>query len=80
MLNSSDMARAYYNRLRLDRKVTAQSTHAEAEQRDRAAWRRMTPRQRLEIVETLRQLNHADYDPATTRLSRVYTVTQPTSR
>jgi hypothetical protein len=34
----------------------------------------MTPVQRLQAVETMRQLNHPAYDPATARLQRFYTV------
>lgn len=74
------MARTYFDRLRLDKTSIGKATFAEAEQLDNAAFRRMTPFQRLEMVETLRQLNHADYDPDTTRLPRVYTITQPASR
>jgi hypothetical protein len=79
-LNEVIMARALYDRLRLDRGVVVKTTHAGAERQDNAAWRRMTPGQRLEIVETLRQMNHANYDPATTRLSRVYTIAQRAPR
>jgi hypothetical protein len=73
------MARALFKSLRLDRSVVVRTTHAGAERQDQEAWRRLTPLQRLRMVETLRQMNHSDYDPATTLLSRVYTITQPAS-
>lgn len=74
------MARTYFNRLRLDRTVLETASFAKAEKLDNAAFRRMTPRQRLEMVETLRQMNHAHYDPDTTLLPRIYTITQRASR
>jgi NADPH-dependent ferric siderophore reductase len=74
------MARTLFDNLRLDRTALVKTSFAETEERDLAYWRRMTPRQRVEYVETLRQLNHADYDPDTSPFSRVYTITQQPSR
>jgi hypothetical protein len=73
------MTRTLFNRARLARSKVTRTTLAGAERQDNAAWRKMTPRQRLETVELLRQMNH-NYDPATARLPRVYTITQQASR
>lgn len=42
---------------------------------DRAFWHRKTPEERLAAMELMRAINYG-YDPATTRLQRVLTVTQ----
>ena len=41
-------------------------------------WLSKTPQQRLEAVELMRQINYG-YDPTTSRLQRVFEVTQFTS-
>jgi predicted Fe-S protein YdhL (DUF1289 family) len=58
----------------LQRIMTTFASHQEREKAERVEWRRMTPAQRLQAVETMRQLNHPAYDPATSRLQRFYTV------
>jgi hypothetical protein len=42
---------------------------------DRAFWHSKTPEERLAAMELMRAINYG-YDPATTRLQRVLTVTQ----
>ncbi len=59
---------------RLQKVMTIFASHQEREKSERAEWRGMTPVQRLQAVETMRQLNHPAYDPATARLQRFYTV------
>lgn len=67
------MARDLYRKARIVRRLSAFASFDDAESNDRREWRRMSVTKRLEIVEQLRQLNHADYDPATP-VPRVYTV------
>ena len=74
------MARALYESSRLDRQLQVFDGFAAAEARDRQDWLRMTPKKRLEIVELLRQMNHAGYDPASRGLPRLYTVAQSEAR
>ena len=45
---------------------------------DKEYWHAKTPQERLEAVELMRQINYG-YDPATTRLQRVFEVVQLTS-
>lgn len=52
------------------------ASHAQAESQERREWHAMSPSKRLQAVETLRQLNHSDYDPSTARVARVYTIDQ----
>lgn len=59
---------------RLKKTLTTFESHSEREAVERGEWRQMTPIQRLQAVETMRQLNHPEYDPATSRLQRFYTV------
>lgn len=70
------MPRTLYKSAKLNRKLSTFSTFADAEAQDRRDWLRMSARKRLEIVEMLRQMNSADYDPAARRLPRFYTVAQ----
>ena len=42
---------------------------------DRESWHAKTPRERLQAVELMRQINYG-YDPVTTRLQRVLEVVQ----
>lgn len=70
------MARALYKSARLDRKLSTFGDFAAADAQDRRDWLRMSPTKRLEIVELLRQMNCANYDPAARRLPRLYSVAQ----
>ncbi|MCP5558626.1 MAG: hypothetical protein H7A55_12815 [Verrucomicrobiaceae bacterium] len=54
--------------------ITTFVSHDDREANERSEWRAMTPLQRLQAVETMRQLNHPKYDPAADRLQRFYTV------
>jgi len=58
----------------MSRVLTTFSSFDEMEKREQQEWRAMTPMARLRAVETMRQLNHSGYDPATSRLQRLYTV------
>ncbi len=60
--------------------LTVARSFKEADRADRLIWARLSPRKRLEIVETLRQMNHAAYDPDTARLSRVRGVVKSKTR
>ncbi len=42
---------------------------------EKAYWLSKTPRERLEAMELMRQINYG-YDPATTRLQRVFEIAQ----
>ena len=42
---------------------------------DKAYWREKSPRERMEALELLRQIIYG-YDPATTRLQRVFEVAE----
>lgn len=60
--------------VRMDR--TAFSVASLADESDeREYWRGKSPRERLEAVELLRQMNYG-YDPATARLQRVLEVAE----
>jgi predicted Fe-S protein YdhL (DUF1289 family) len=59
---------------RIQRVMTTFASHQHREASERSEWRAMTPLQRLQAVETMRQLNHPKYDPAADRLQRFYTV------
>ena len=43
---------------------------------EKAYWLAKTPQERLEALELMRQIVY-NYDPAATRLQRVFTITQP---
>jgi hypothetical protein len=45
------------------------------ESSDKAYWRKKSPRERMEALELLRQIIYG-YDPATTRLQRVFEVAE----
>jgi hypothetical protein len=45
---------------------------------EKAYWLAKTPQERLEALELMRQIVY-NYDPATTRLQRVFTITQRSS-
>ena len=70
------MARTLYQKARLNCKLSVFTGFDAAEAQDRRDWLRMSPTKRLEIVELLRQMNCANYDPAARRFPRVYTVAQ----
>ncbi len=74
------MARVLFNRAKIVRHLSTFTSFDEADAKDRRDWSRMSPAKRLEIVEQLRQMNHADYDPAARRLPRFYTVVKSASR
>jgi hypothetical protein len=57
---------------RMDRAQWSESTLAD-QGRDRAYWLTRDPAERLAAIELARQI-HYGYDPATTRLQRVYSV------
>jgi hypothetical protein len=59
---------------KLSRVLATFSSFSELEKKERSEWQAMTPLARLQSVETMRQLNHSGYDPATARLQRFYTV------
>lgn len=70
------MARTLFQKARLIRRLSVFAGFKSAETRDRRDWLRMSPAKRLEIVERLRRMNHADYDPAARGLPRTYSVAQ----
>ena len=74
------MARTLFERTRLKRTLVVARSFAEAEQQDLQMWARMSPWKRLEVVEFIRQANHANYDPDTGRLPRVLEVIKPPPR
>ncbi|NKQ37075.1 MAG: hypothetical protein HF973_15855 [Chloroflexi bacterium] len=45
---------------------------------EKAYWLAKTPQERLEALELMRQIVY-NYDPATTRLQRIFTITQRSS-
>ncbi|MEM1096710.1 MAG: hypothetical protein AAGJ10_19090 [Bacteroidota bacterium] len=58
---------------RLDRSAFSITSFAKAEADDRTYWRSLTPQQRIEALEAMRQLNYA-YDPASDRIQRTLEV------
>ncbi len=74
------MARRLFNQTKLVRRITVARSFREAEAQDLAAWSAMSPRRRLEAVELWRQMNHANYDPDTARVDRVFEIVVPASR
>lgn len=69
------MARRLFRQAKVDRKHFAVETLADQGKSELAYWRKQSPVQRLEALELLRQLNY-DYDPDTTRLSRLHFSTE----
>jgi hypothetical protein len=63
---------------KLDRS-TFSVRHLYEESDEKHYWAQKTPYERLEALEQMRQILYG-YDPATTRLQRVLTVTQRASR
>ena len=74
------MARRIYNETKLVRQITVARSFEAAEQADRRTWREMSALERLAAMELWRQMNHANYDPDTARLPRVFEIVGPTSR
>lgn len=60
---------------RLDKTAFSVSTLDQNDEDEKAYWLSKTPYERLEAVETMRQIIYG-YDPTTTRLQRVFEVTQ----
>jgi hypothetical protein len=62
---------------RVKRTLCIFDSYEAIEKQEQSEWRAMSPVARLRAVETMRQLNHPGYDPATARLPRFYTVVEP---
>lgn len=62
--------------MRLQRTLSIFDSYDDIEKQQRKEWQNMSPVSRLRAVETMRQLNHPGYDPATARLPRFYTVVE----
>lgn len=60
---------------KLDRSVFSVVSLEEADSDEMEFWLSKTPYERLDALETLRQIFYG-YDPATTRLQRVLEITQ----
>lgn len=52
------------------------SSFAEADEADRAHYRAMTPRERLELISQLRALLHGPDDASAPRLERILKITE----
>lgn len=59
---------------KVDRRAFSVVSLDEQDEDEKRYWRSKTPHERLEAVEMTRQLLYG-YDPATTRLQRVFEVT-----
>lgn len=64
-------------RPRLDKTVVSIVSLDEADSDETTYWRSKTPYERLDALETLRQIIYG-YDPATTRLQRILEITERT--
>jgi hypothetical protein len=62
---------------KLDKTAFSVSTLDKNDEDEKAYWLSKTPFERLDAVETMRQIIYG-YDPTTTRLQRVFEVTQRT--
>ena len=60
---------------KIDKTVFSVSTLEQNDKDEKAYWFSKTPYERLDALETMRQIIYG-YDPATTRLQRVFEVTQ----
>jgi hypothetical protein len=60
---------------KLDKTAFSVSTLEQNNEDEKAYWLSKTPCERLDAVETMRQIIYG-YDPTTTRLQRVFEVTQ----
>lgn len=61
----------------LDRSAFSVSSFDEAEKEDQAYWLSLTPEERLNALEKMRQINY-DYDPASDRIQRVIEIAELT--
>ncbi len=77
---ASRMARQLFQQTRLSKELSVFASHRDVAAHEDASYRAMTPLQRWEAVELMRQMNWPDYDPHTDRLPRFYTVVEPASR
>jgi len=62
---------------KLDKTAFSVSTLEQNDEDEKVYWLSKTPYERLDAVETMRQIVYG-YDPTTTRLQRVFEVTQRT--
>ena len=62
---------------KLDKTAFSVSTLDKNDDDEKAYWLSKTPFERLDAVETMRQIIYG-YDPTTTRLQRVFEITQRT--
>lgn len=62
---------------KLDKTAFSVSTLDKNEEDEKAYWLSKTPFERLDAVETMRQIVYG-YDPTTTRLQRLFEITQRT--
>ncbi|MEX0655693.1 MAG: hypothetical protein WD534_15720 [Phycisphaeraceae bacterium] len=69
------MVRNMMNAYRMDRSAFTVTTFQDAERQQRAMWHAMSPQQRLEMLEYLRQVNYG-YDACARRLQRVLEASQ----
>jgi len=67
------MVRNLLNQYRLDRSAFSIGTFEDAAREERAMFQSMSPQQRLEVLEYLRQVNYG-YDACSRRLQRVLEV------
>lgn len=70
------MPKPFLPNLKVVRTFQIFGSFADAEKAEKMAYWPMSPRKRLEALELMRQLNHADYDPSAEGFSRVYTLAQ----
>jgi hypothetical protein len=61
--------------LEIDRTAFSVISLQEQQQEENRYWRSKTPHERLQAVETMRQILYG-YDPASTRLQRVFEVAE----
>lgn len=64
--------------LRMDKTAFSVTTFSEQAEEEKRYWLAKTPYERLEAIEVMRQITYG-YDPSTTRLARVFTITQRAS-
>jgi hypothetical protein len=61
------------NKLRVDRSALSVTSLDAQDKEEKRYWQKKTPHERLEAMEMTRQIVYG-YDPATTRLQRVFEV------
>jgi antitoxin component HigA of HigAB toxin-antitoxin module len=64
--------------LRMDKTVFSVTTFSEQDEEEKRYWLAKTPYERMEAIEVMRQIMYG-YDPSTTRLARVFAVTERAS-